>query len=256
MREIEIAPHYDLLDKSSVVSQATKEPSVHLQCGHMTNEESIALLERLDLDSDGFQSRTGNQHRKRETQEGMCTLNISLDRIYRNFSVALTTKYGLLLTIALGVFFCIDLAICLVILRRLSGLQSPQPDELEYRSPYTNLDELYRTGLINASDYPPIVSMPRRSVQVSNIEQTRVFPQDEHRWLSQYGTISPPDRHVMVTSSVKMSAAGQVPGTHTNPYVADSHYCPIPDNGLWDGALRPSVPPSFIEYRSDNDLSQ
>lgn len=104
--------------------------------------------------------------------------------------------------IALSVFLCIDLLVYLVIFRRLSGLHPRQQEELEYRNPYTNLEDLYRTGLINVSDYPPIVSMPRISAQVSPIEQTRVFPQDEHRWLSQYGTVSPPDRHVLVTSSV------------------------------------------------------
>lgn len=105
--------------------------------------------------------------------------------------------------IAFCLFLFIDLFIYLTAIHSLYAIRQPQDGELEFRSPYTYLEDLYSTGLINASKYPPIVSLPRISVQVSAVDKTRVFPQDNHRWLSQYGTVSPPDRHVLLTNAVR-----------------------------------------------------
>ncbi|EPS99777.1 hypothetical protein FOMPIDRAFT_1123840, partial [Fomitopsis schrenkii] len=75
--------------------------------------------------------------------------------------------------------------------------------DFEFRSPYVGLDDLYnRTGLISASAYAPIVSMPRIVTQVSSIERNKVFPEDEHRYLHKLGTLTPPDRHVLVNNTI------------------------------------------------------
>jgi len=102
----------------------------------------------------------------------------------------------------LAIFLLADLLLYLSLYREIANLVPVRSEDLEFRNPYTGLDDLYQTGLVNASHYNPILSLPRIAVQVSGVERKRVFPEDDHRWLSRLGTMSPPDRHVLVTDSI------------------------------------------------------
>lgn len=106
------------------------------------------------------------------------------------------------------VFLIVDLVVYLVLYREVLHLfRSIHQADFEFRSPYVGLDDLYnRTGLISASAYAPIVSMPRIVTQVSSIERNKVFPEDEHRYLHKLGTLTPPDRHVLVNNTVRTRA--------------------------------------------------
>lgn len=78
-------------------------------------------------------------------------------------------------------------------------------DGLQFKNPYIGLDELYHLNKIRPSHYNPIVNEPRLSTQVSQDEPDKIFPVDLHRWLSDFGLLSPPDRNFKVTSTVRFS---------------------------------------------------
>ncbi|KAF9809791.1 hypothetical protein IEO21_07266 [Rhodonia placenta] len=96
----------------------------------------------------------------------------------------------------------VDLAVYLYIFRSLLVLSDDVLNDLEFRNPYIGLNELYASGRVNASRYEPIVNEPRIATQISSVEPDKVFPEDEHRWLSTAGTMSPLDRHLHVSSNV------------------------------------------------------
>ena len=116
-----------------------------------------------------------------------------------------------------------QIAVFVYVAHVLSSLSSPNPNppspnlahdspataHLPIRNPYVGLAELYAPALGNATPgtYAPIVNAPRVAAQVSRTEPARVWPEDEHRWLSALGTMSPPDRHLLVTDDVRPSRA-------------------------------------------------
>ncbi|KAF8346126.1 hypothetical protein F5887DRAFT_962811 [Amanita rubescens] len=58
-------------------------------------------------------------------------------------------------------------------------------DDLEYRS----------------SRYNRTINMPRRAVQVYETYPDKVSAQGDHQWLSDFGTLAPPDRHLQVNGT-------------------------------------------------------
>ncbi|KAJ3514544.1 hypothetical protein NLJ89_g2318 [Agrocybe chaxingu] len=75
-------------------------------------------------------------------------------------------------------------------------------DEMEFRNPYFGLDELYAQQRIQSSVYPKIVNKPKLAAQISSAEPDKVFPVDLHRWLSDFGRLSPPDRRLQVSKDI------------------------------------------------------
>ena len=77
---------------------------------------------------------------------------------------------------------------------------------LEFKNPYVGLDEMYNNGVVNSSYHAPIVNRPRRVAHVFRTDSHLASPVDEHRKLTSYGTISPPEEHLHVSSDVSTSA--------------------------------------------------
>ncbi|KAF9476012.1 hypothetical protein BDN70DRAFT_863897 [Pholiota conissans] len=108
-----------------------------------------------------------------------------------------------LVTIGLLAFFLLDVVAFFFIARLLLDTkESIQAFEnLEFKNPYVGLDALYGSQKINASHYAPLVNEPRLAVQVSPAYPNKVFPIDAHRWLSDFGLLSPPDRRFKVSNN-------------------------------------------------------
>ncbi|KZT04283.1 uncharacterized protein LAESUDRAFT_682844 [Laetiporus sulphureus 93-53] len=102
----------------------------------------------------------------------------------------------------LVLFIVLDLIAFLYVFRSVLALSGPSTDEFEFRNPYIGLDELYASGRVNASRYDPIVNVPRVAAQVSSTEPNKVGVEDEHRYLSNFGTMTPLDRHLQVSSTI------------------------------------------------------
>ena len=77
------------------------------------------------------------------------------------------------------------------------------PPPLEFKSPYIGLDELYSLRIVNSSYHAPIVNRARRVAHVFSDEPYRGSPVDEHRNLTSFGVLSPPDQHLRVNSEVR-----------------------------------------------------
>ena len=75
-------------------------------------------------------------------------------------------------------------------------------DDLEYRSSYVGLDELYESGQLKPIRYNRTINMPRSAVQVYQTYPDKMSPQGDHQWLSDFGTLAPPDRHLQVNGTV------------------------------------------------------
>ena len=76
---------------------------------------------------------------------------------------------------------------------------------LEMKNPYIGLDEMYGYGIVNSSHHDPIVNKARRVAHVFSDDPHRSSPVDEHRSLTSYGMLSPPEQHLRVTSEVRQS---------------------------------------------------
>ncbi|KAG2022378.1 hypothetical protein CC2G_000134 [Coprinopsis cinerea AmutBmut pab1-1] len=108
--------------------------------------------------------------------------------------------------IALVAFVLIDVLAYLYIAKALLLLPLPglsTTTEMEFRDPYFGLDDLYRTGTVKSSQYPKLLNIPRVAAQVSRVEKDKVAQIDAHRWLSDFGLLSPPDRRLQVSSTVR-----------------------------------------------------
>lgn len=77
-----------------------------------------------------------------------------------------------------------------------------KPSELPIRYPYIGLDEMYSSTDIKASIHDPLTNVPILATQVSRTEPNKVFPVDTHQSLSDFGTLSAPDRNLHVTNTV------------------------------------------------------
>ena len=102
-------------------------------------------------------------------------------------------------------FFVVDIFVFISAARLLleARYSAEDPENMEFRNPYIGLDELYTYHKIKPSRYNTLINEPRFSAQISQAERSRVFPIDTHRWLSDFGVLSPPDRHLQVTSDVR-----------------------------------------------------
>ena len=94
------------------------------------------------------------------------------------------------------------MAVYLYVILLLSNVSNAASGVLEFRNSYVGLDELYETGTVSSSDHAPILNMPRIAAQISRDDPHKVFPEGEHEWFSEYGTLSPPDRHLQVSNDV------------------------------------------------------
>lgn len=105
-------------------------------------------------------------------------------------------------TIALcSLFVLVDIAIYLRIRHILPGMDL-QPTELPIQNPYIGLDELYSLTDVKPSKFDPLINVPILATQISRAEPDKAFPVDTHQWLSDYGTLSPPDRNLHVTDTL------------------------------------------------------
>ncbi|TFK42238.1 hypothetical protein BDQ12DRAFT_645786 [Crucibulum laeve] len=117
------------------------------------------------------------------------------------------TRYGLsptcLAICAFMLFIAVDIAAYVYVARTIADFSiTSTTDVMEFRDPYIGLDELYSLGKVKPSQYQHFINAPRLSVQISRSEPEKVFPDDVHRWPSDFGQLSPPDRHLLVTPSV------------------------------------------------------
>ncbi|PPR06250.1 hypothetical protein CVT24_000922 [Panaeolus cyanescens] len=117
---------------------------------------------------------------------------------------ARTSKVSVFAAAFVVLFFIIDIYAFFSVGKILLDARNTvrDPDTMELRNPYIGLDELYSFQSIKPSAYAPIINEPRMAAQVSPAEPKKVFPFDEHRWLSDFGRLSPPDRRTKVTSDV------------------------------------------------------
>jgi hypothetical protein len=114
-----------------------------------------------------------------------------------------TDTLNLAMVAGLIIFFLVDLIAFTFIARMLLAARSLEDqDKMEFRNPYIGLDALYGYNKITPSRYNKVINEPRLSAQISAAEPTRVFPIDPHRWLSDFGLLSPPDRHLQVSSHI------------------------------------------------------
>ncbi|KXN86007.1 hypothetical protein AN958_10617 [Leucoagaricus sp. SymC.cos] len=98
-------------------------------------------------------------------------------------------------------FVAVDVMIYLRITRLLSVMDIP-PTELPIRYSYIGLGEMYSSTDIAPSKFDPLINVPILATQISRAEPDKVFPVDTHQWLSDYGTLSPPDRNLHVTNTI------------------------------------------------------
>lgn len=107
----------------------------------------------------------------------------------------------------LVLFFLVDI-LCFIYVARmlLNARHLDDIDHMEFRNPYIGLDELYAQGKIKPSHYNTLVNEPRFATQVSEALPDDIFPVDLHRWLSDFGLLSPPDRRFKVSKTVRQDA--------------------------------------------------
>jgi len=136
-------------------------------------------------------------------------------------------RLSIIMASGLMVFLVVDIIVFISMARLLleAKYSAEEPENMEFRNPYIGLDELYNYHKIKPSHYNTLTNEPRISAQISSAEPSRVFPIDAHRWLSDFGVLSPPDRHLQVTSDVRdLSSHGA--GTHLRD-VLGSHCCSV-----------------------------
>lgn len=104
--------------------------------------------------------------------------------------------------IGVFLFFILDIVafICIGKLLLDAKRSISDLDNLDFRDPYVGLDKLYGSHRVNSSHYNSVINEPRFSAQVSPEQANEVFPIDSHRWLSDFGLLSPPDRRFQVSS--------------------------------------------------------
>jgi hypothetical protein len=109
---------------------------------------------------------------------------------------------GLPLWAFLGCFICtiVNLFIVRTSLQAASvQLAVPQRTaSLPRPNQYIGLETVNRTGAGFAAP-KPLVNHPPILTQVSSVNKNFVFPDEPHRWFSWVGTVSPDDRHFLVS---------------------------------------------------------
>ncbi|KAF9562252.1 hypothetical protein CPC08DRAFT_687886 [Agrocybe pediades] len=117
-------------------------------------------------------------------------------------------KLGYYISAALiSILFLIDMIAFILVIRMLLDANTiGSEDTLEFRNPYIGLDELYTSGKVKSSTYSRLVNEPRFATQISSADPDRVFPVDLHRWLTDFGFVSPSDRRLKVSTTVSTIA--------------------------------------------------
>ncbi|KAH9932590.1 uncharacterized protein B0H18DRAFT_986385 [Fomitopsis serialis] len=87
---------------------------------------------------------------------------------------------------ALTLFVLVDLLAYLFVFRSVVNDIRASETELEFRAP----------------THDPIENVPRVAALVNSEEPVKVYPLDEHRWLSAYGTVTPLNRHLRVSATM------------------------------------------------------
>ncbi|OCH85073.1 hypothetical protein OBBRIDRAFT_343057 [Obba rivulosa] len=130
------------------------------------------------------------------TSEFRYSRGLEDDRVH-----ATKSKSNFLLQAVL-VVFAAEIALYLYINHTLNGLLRNPAKELSIQNSYMGLEDLYRTGRNTTTRYPPILNAPRLTGQVSKAEPRKVFPQDQHRRMMSFGTVSSFDRHIQVSEDI------------------------------------------------------
>ncbi|KAF8167191.1 hypothetical protein B0H34DRAFT_4305 [Crassisporium funariophilum] len=106
--------------------------------------------------------------------------------------------------VGLVLFFIIDIvafaAMARLLLKASSSVQNMS--KMEFRDSYIGLNELYTYKKVRPSTYDTLINEPRLATQVSPADPNRVFPLDLHRWLSDFGLLTPPDRNLKVSKGL------------------------------------------------------
>ncbi|KIJ51042.1 hypothetical protein M422DRAFT_125805, partial [Sphaerobolus stellatus SS14] len=97
----------------------------------------------------------------------------------------------LLLDTALGLYFAYAF---------YSRSNSSIPPELEYRTPYVNLHELYRQKN-STTRYKPIQNRPRSVFQISLVDTESAIGSFPQKFVNEIGMISPPDKQLKVNTN-------------------------------------------------------
>ncbi|KAH8078057.1 hypothetical protein BXZ70DRAFT_689650 [Cristinia sonorae] len=126
----------------------------------------------------------------------------SSDDIEEEKAYSRPSKYGPnWLALIILFLVLVDLSAFLYIARLfLSTADNGKP--LPVANTYVGLDDLYASGRVNASVYPPIKNRARVDAQISASEPNKVFPVDRLRKLSELGRISPPDLRLRVENDI------------------------------------------------------
>ncbi|KAJ7454831.1 hypothetical protein FB451DRAFT_1184668 [Mycena latifolia] len=85
-----------------------------------------------------------------------------------------------------------------------------EPDDLELRSPYVNLAELYSQTSLKSSKHDPIVNHARAFVQISSTEPDQIFPPYGLMRPVADGMVPEYQRHLLVTPTISTIAQFRV----------------------------------------------
>ena len=138
-------------------------------------------------------------------------------------------RLSIIMASGLVVFLVVDIIVFISMARLLleARYSAEEPEYMEFRNPYIGLDELYSYHTIKPSRYDILINEPRLSAQISSAEPSQVYPIDAHRWLSDFGVLSPPDRHLQVTSDVR-DLPSHCAGTNCRDvFYLGSYYCSV-----------------------------
>lgn len=82
--------------------------------------------------------------------------------------------------------------------------------DMEIRSPYVGLAELYSQTSLKSSKHDPIVNHARAFVQISSTEPTRVFPPYGLMRPVGDGMVPEYQRHLLVTPTVRLTVVANL----------------------------------------------
>jgi len=114
------------------------------------------------------------------------------------------THHKLLWWIAVpfALLLLVDIAANCIHLEAVLNRNSYKEADLELRNQYIGLDYLYRPGKPAQAHYPSIFNRPRLVARVESSNPYKASSQDQPRWMSDMGTVTPPDLHFKVSKDV------------------------------------------------------
>ena len=144
-----------------------------------------------------------------------------------------------MLPIALLLLILLDAGVYFYITKTLSDLSTPiNIETLPFRDPYIGLDELYRLKKIKPAEYMPIINKPLVSSPVDSKKPNAAAVDDEHRYYTDFGMLSPVDRRLYVTEEVRNSDCCFCFKIGLYVTGLDTHHRAIPSPGFWHGKLQ------------------